>query len=539
MMKILVVDDEYLIRQRIINLVCWNEYGMEVAGEAEDGEQALDIIPEIRPQIIIVDINMPIMDGLELSRIVKQRYPEIKIIILSGYSEFDYAKQAIDAGVLNYIIKPIDAEEFRNVLIESKNIVIREEQEKKYVRQLEQELRLEKIQKKEQFLRDLVSGSLPSSADIRKELENYGVRAFERGFCVVLKIDSLQKKFPESSDKNTWVFALYNITGEILKKYRNSVVFRDEDYRVGVLYESSSTGGKDASVELCTLLQEIQSVVNEYFDFTVTAGIGSIYEGIPLIRTSYSRAVSALGRKFHSGGDSVYSWADSPHDDCSKEIPLCTGHEELLRSFRSGSITDVLRIAGDLFREMKTKKTSRDIAVVSSVQFLSLLLPVFEERGTGSTHDTWNAECWITEFQVCETLEEIEKTVERFLQSAISLMMTAHTTRTSLITEKAKRYIRQHFSKAGLTLEEIACNVYVSPSYLSSVFKKEQRQSVIEYLTRVRMEEAKKLMDAAETVQISLLAGAVGYHDPFYFSKCFKKSFGISPTAYMETKSQY
>ena len=184
MLRVLIVDDEYLIRKHIINSIKWESLKMKVVGEAADGEQALRMVEQWKPQVMIVDIKIPFIDGITLSKIVHKQYSDIKIIILTGFDEFNYARAAIEASVVNYLLKPVDAELLTAVLTETKDAIRKKTGENRIIRK---ERHKKNITARDRFVRGLLSMEppAPEPEDILALMEDLKLHIDSRNFIVV------------------------------------------------------------------------------------------------------------------------------------------------------------------------------------------------------------------------------------------------------------------------------------------------------------------------------------------------------------------
>ena len=275
MYKILIIDDEILIRELIKKSIDFNALGFEIVGEAKDGRQAMEMIEALHPNLLLLDINIPIINGITLAQSVNKEYPEIQIIILTGYSQFDYAKGAIEAGVLDYLLKPLNNSEFIKALSKAKDVLSNQNQIKKTISDYQnQKLRLDK---KELLLKLIESSENYNSLDLYP-LTQTGIHPDTGTFQIAtILIDRLEELFAPQLEKELWKFAISNIAQEILETSFTSILFQDFDNHIVVL---TALDNADSVKVFATSCHHICHAVQKTLNFTVTLGISGIIHDV-------------------------------------------------------------------------------------------------------------------------------------------------------------------------------------------------------------------------------------------------------------------
>lgn len=534
MINVMIVDDEYLVRERIKKCIPWGELGYRIVGEASNGEDALSLIKELLPQIAIVDINMPFLDGLDFSRIVRERYPGTKVIILTGYSSFDYAKSAIQAGVANYLLKPINKDELVDTLNKLKIEIERDTQARIQFDKLRMDSKKSDIILKERYISTLLEGNIAaSSGEDSGEINMYCPALKEAdSFVAVVDIDRIDQICSNENDKQLWRFAVLNIFDEIISEYCSYVISYDSGGKVVMIIAPDSKEQYEAYFR--RLFEKAKKAIKDHLHFTVTVGVGNMYFGIGEISLSYREAVTALKNRVILGGNNIIKYSRLEKKlNVTKD--LATVRQDMLINMRLGNTSSVKeKLHMTIFNIYENKHTIESLTLLLS-ELLVTATSFANDNGIDITDfigKNLNAEAIITEK---EDISEIEKWAEELFVRLVERVNGSRQTNTARVVDKAKSYIDSNFSKENLDLEGIASNIFINVCYLSNIFKKETGKTVIEYLRECRMEKAKKLMDEG-VKNLYNIAERVGYSDPHYFSKCFKKYFGISPSKYMEMK---
>lgn len=535
MIKVLIVDDEYLLRELIKDSLNYEELGYEIIGEAEDGIVALEKVDLLRPQLIILDINIPFINGIELSKVIREKYEDIKIIILTGYSEFEYAKECIKIGVDDYLLKPIEPDNFKKVLIAVKNKIVNETSQKQYLTRLEKESKNSTDILKEQFLNQLILEKNMQNTSIKVKINKYGIFLCERNIVVItLKIDNFQTRWEKDEDKKLWQFAVLNISSEIFSSFKSAVTFYGPNNLIVCIANEDFNSTDTSNISILNECTKVSTAIESYLGFTVTIGVGEKYNNFENISKSFDESHLAMCEKFFEGFGRVFSYQNISTVNRSKEIIIGKSKEELLVLLRSDSSETYLQIIEGFKQQMICLRPSVNNIRMVYTHFVSAVLAYAWENNLKTEDILVDIDDYIYYINSIETIIELNQWVINLSNKVVHMVKNLRKSKTANLVEKAKNYIELNYSNPNISLEEICERIYINPSYLSKVFKKEIKYSVIEYLTDFRMKKSKQIMDEHKDIQISHVANEVGYSDPFYFSKLFKKHFGISPSKYME-----
>ena len=528
MYKVFLAEDEIVVREGIRNNIPWEETPYSLAGEAPDGEMALSMIQDIKPDILITDIRMPFMDGLALSRIVKKTLPWIKIIILSGHDEFEYAREAISVGVEEYLLKPVSSQDMRKALDKIAKRIDDEKEKLLNIEKLKAQVRSSTDILRDRWLSDFMNGRIPAVEAIEQARE-FGVDLLARSYFV------LAAGIVNPAGNEGQLIPVKIIFQSILEKYANVIWFQEsEKCFVILLKEMSNTEGEASGpVEesVYAIAQALKHEIERNTTCRMMVGIGPAAERIGEVAKSHSTARKIVN---HGVARSLSLIADSsllPHDE--------TGFDP----------SPLLNINGDMFLTRLKYAAKKDIDSIIQ-EYTTVLWDDFGEKqmfvflvfgeiimAASKIVEALGGDIRkIAPYSLNqEDIQYIASSREIFFDKVKSLLCAvieyrdAHTAgRYQSVIVKAREYIDRNFTTPDISLYSTASHVGISPNHLSTVFAQETGENFIEYLTRVRIEKAKQLL--CETAMKSAdIAYETGFSDPHYFSSIFKKNTGLSP----------
>jgi two-component system response regulator YesN len=526
MIKVLIVEDERLIIQLIKNSIDWPNLDMEAAGEARNGEQALELIPELEPHIVLMDINMPIMGGIETSKVIRQLYPDIKIIILTGYGEFKYAREAINLGVIRYIMKPIDSKELTQALLDVKQDILEKNAQLSFVKNAQHHIQLIE---KENFLNSLISEDKSSAhCQPEKEMVHFQVRLAQDGLAVfIAHIDQLKAKFPEEHRRILRKFVLLNVTEEIWGDEYSTVVFNGPEEQIIGLFNYKDRKN-DFSQSLQRMTHRIDDFIRKHFDFTVTFAVSDLGDGFDSLPGLYKEASTALRMKFLSGYHTLLLSNGTTLTEENNDYRIFYVRNEISLDIRLDNELGAVQKVKRIFETLHKIRASREFTIFIVLDLISLIQ---ENKPSQNKRDL------IHHIKEMETIQEIEHAIVAHYTESITQAKTNRKSATVRLVEKAKAYIEHHYTDGNLSLDEIAIHTHISSVYMCKIFKKELNCSVMEYVSQRRLAKAKEMLDRKETGLLTQVSERVGYKDQYYFSKCFKKQYGLTPSQYIENQN--
>lgn len=527
MIKTIIVDDEYLIRQLIIKSVDWTSLGFEIIGEAENGRDALECINKWNPDFVIIDINIPFINGIDLAHIINKKHSHIKMVILTAYGDFDYARSAIKAGVVEYILKPVDAQSLEKALIVVREGILAEMRQNQYIKKLENQVTRYCSDNKDTVLKSIIYGRKIEEEAFDGICNNINVKG-ENIYTIVLELDNYFKNWTSSSDRELWKFCVFNITNEIISGECDCEIFEISENRIAVLADWAGT--IDYLAGLCGRVSE---AVKQYLNFTVTVGLSRRHIGIRDCRVTYEEAVKALERKFYEGCYKVFVYDDVVYTSDEDISQYIQNKEEILILLRLGNLQEVHAGINRILDDAMKNRVGKASIIYIMGSYIYLAIGFMKEINCDVNEINSYQKYYMDSLNHSETVSDIKEYVNELYDRIQNSIKGNNNFKLLKIVENAKVYIEENYASDKLSLTEIAEKLYVNPSYLSKIFKEQTKYSIIEYLVNFRLNKAKECMDRNRDNPICEVAYEVGYSDPLYFSKSFKKKYGISPQRYL------
>lgn len=532
MFSMMIVDDEPVIRQGIKTSIDWSTYGINIVGEASNGQEALEKIIKLKPNILITDIRMPVMDGLELAEQVRLKQADTKIIILSGYDDFQYAKKSINLKVTEYLLKPFGAEELIEVILNLKEKIISENQEKEevlYNKMIMQE-NIGLIQSR--FIQNLLTNKYTDYSYISNKAKTLNINLIGPYYQILL-ID-IDDYFLISEDMSTnqediLINSILNTSLAILNRYLNGTTIcrSNSDYLITLI--NCPTAETSFIIKVC---QDIQNTISEQLKISVTIGIGKMYNDISFISHSYQEALMALRKKVYKGKGSIIFCGKPEEHEKNKPVFYPTDKEkELLNEFRFLNKSKVLKMIDLLF-----KKFTDEMALYTNVKNISLrlilmALGVLEEMGIDIEKEFQGRFMPSNDIEKYETIDDIKIWLENLFFKFIDIIKNNKSKKYNSIVNTALQYVKENYHQ-DISLEDIANVVHVTPNYFSRIFKEETSKNFTTWLNKYRIEQAKDLLKNNSLIRCYEVSNRVGYNDYKYFSTIFKKITGFTPGEY-------
>lgn len=509
MYTVVIADGEAEFRRALVQRIDWEAAGFCVAGEARDGLEALDMTERLEPDLLVADVRMPLLSGIELARMIRERGLGTQIVFLSGFDDFVSAQQAIECGVLSYLLKPISSKEFTGEL-------------KKIRRKLDERLEERGRMDEEQRRLGRINFFVPLLLDPFSEETGRGKGAAaerEAGYYVVLAA-SLRDEKGENQTKAEDVESF----NQVLGRYIPHISFHTGGRVVSLLLAEDFLGEET----LCLLAGEISRSIQ--CNLKTSVGVSREFSTLRHCHRAYLEAVEALECACQKGvGIFFISEADET-DNLSQEA-VQTVLDEIERILRNGTKGELKHCLEDMFDRLKQKHPS-----VRTIQWVMIQMLAMAVRTVGTATGRGAAKrleqsAPLPGQMLFESLDEVRESSMAFCLKAAELMEGYRKRSSSLLCDRALAVIDSHFMEPELSLRFISREVSVSPNYLSTLIKRSTGCSFIEMLTRKRMDMAKELL-LGTNMKIREIAEKCGYRDQHYFSYCFKKYEGISPNVY-------
>lgn len=530
--KVFLVEDEMVIRRGIKNSIDWEKEGYIFCGEASDGELAYPMIIKEKPDILITDIRMPFMDGLELCKLVKKELPNIKILILSGYDEFDYAKEAIRLGVTEYLLKPISSGKLLEALNGVSESIRRENEDKDLVRKYMEEMRENTEHEKQKFFEQMIAGNL-SMADALETGKKYEMNLSAGMYNLLLFRFTLGEENRKSGELlGEAEYAIEKLTERL------EYVFEFQRGVEGWAFLLMADNEEQMSERVKELSKDLEEIMKNYSTIAYFGGIGQPVARLRELEESFREAERALAARFTMELNRIISVEDirmAQNVDTLDDIEITSFGEiektrTMLEKFLNNGAEDEIDEFVDVYiNELPEENLKSVLMRQYIIMDAYIVMMSFCEKIEGIEGEMQaQSEELKNSMKTIQTLEEIKNYIRMLLKKIIGVRDTISGRRYSDIIEIAKDQIRKTYMSDEISLNTIAAEVGMSPSYFSSIFSKEMGKTFVEYLTEIRMDRAKELL-MCSSMKTSEIGYEVGYKDPHYFSYIFKKTQNCTP----------
>lgn len=534
MIDVLIVDDEKTIREGIRNNINWEENGINICGTASSGMEALEMINSFMPGIVVTDINMGDMNGLELLEIINQTYPTIKVILISGYKEFEYARKAVTLKAYSYLTKPIDSKALLEKVIQAKVEIEKKISEIKIDNVIKKKLKENILVVRDSFFSSLLEGKLRNSEDIKNQAEFLDINLdYNRFLVAILAFEpggSLGKR--SFYDISFYKAAIMSKTEEKLSEVYSCHVF-NLGQKIGVVVCADS-------IEKSILIQSLETVkiwVNNNMGLSLLIGVGSTCGRIGRISLSYRAASDALEYGVVLGKNMVID-VDAIAETTKEKIAiddfdsiLETSEEQLIIAIKNSDRERVREMTKEIINSVNLvvrndiKQKDRVIFMLSYYLIKMLFsLEIQNHNYSGRENDLF------THMNSLTGISDISEFIYKFIDGAIDELNKSKKNKNSYLVRQALQIIDNN-PDSEVSLVSVAERLQINPSYLSRIFSEEIGESFSEHLIKNKMETGKRLLKTTNK-KVYEIADKLGYKDVGYFTKIFKRHFGVSPTEY-------
>ncbi|HWP52156.1 MAG TPA: response regulator [Clostridia bacterium] len=526
MFSVFLVEDEIIIREGIKNLIAWDDYGFIFAGEATDGEVAWPLIQKRKPDIVITDIKMPFMDGLTLSRLIRRELPDTTIIILSGYDEFSYAREAISIGISEYLLKPLSRDQLIEVLCQIREQKEKEQDQRRHMARFNAEMQNYLASSRRDFFETLVSGRY-SASELLERTENLGLNLAAERYNIVLFLleeDLLHTEY--SSQLGDAQSALC----DCFVQEKNVAMFSMGVDMTAFLVMSEADAIEDNTARCVESIQNLSLSMEKAVNWSVVTG--KPVKRLSAVADCYRSARKQLFRIDTGTSDRANSRSFmldfNPNDMDATKLD-----QRIIAKFLANGLPDDLDgFVQDFFCAMGEKSVQSLLFRQYVVLHIQFSVNAFLERLDCTPEALKPSGDHMPRLQdSVNSLEGAKKYVRWLLERALFLRDQAVNSRYAVMLQKALNYMRENYADPNLSLNTVALVANVSPTHFCAIFSHQMEKTFVEYLTELRMERARELLCCTD-MRSREIAPAVGYNDPHYFSFLFKKMNGSSPRDY-------
>ena len=530
MLKVFLAEDEFIIREGIKNNIDWQAHGYEFCGEASDGELAFPLIQKTRPDILITDIKMPFVDGLALSRLVKKELPETEIIILSGYEEFDYAKEAIQIGVARYLLKPINGETLLQEIDSVAEIILGKQKEKEIREKYQKEMEENSLRDQMDLFQHLVTGDC-SMEELLSVADKLDLKIMAPWYSIVLlKIQSMKHDYEEYSG------SIVAVDERIVKLAEPEHVLIFDRALEGRAFLFKADSEEELLAYQKEYLGDVKEVLSGYANLRYFGGIGTPVNRLREIPASFEDASHAFAHRYLVAESCILDSSllmqegAAEHEDfrISAVNPEQIDRAKMQEFLRTGDLDEVVYFVDEFFGKldggaMKSRIFRQYITMDAYFSIVDFL------KGLGLQKD--EIEAPDQDGSILQDEKSAMDYIVRIMNKALVLREKKASSRYEDVVSEVIHYIEDNYAQEELSLNLLASHVNFSPNHLSMIFSQQTGQTLIRYLTDYRMNRAKELLRCSSK-KSSVISMEVGYKDPHYFSYLFKKTQGMTPTQY-------
>ncbi|WP_094606888.1 Protein-glutamate methylesterase/protein-glutamine glutaminase [Sporomusa silvacetica DSM 10669] len=529
MYTLLIADDEQLERQALRFIIEHNCPEIHIIAETGDGKSAVAITAAEKPDIVLMDIRMPEINGLEAARAIRVTVPDTTIVMLTAFDEFNYAKEALSLGAAEYLLKPLRPKD----LLQTLQAIVEKVAHRKRKAQEEAELKKNLDQAmpfiKNSFIHDVITGKVTDLANFQDRAGFLGIKA-DSGVILVANIDNFKQLTRKTSELEKQVVKqrVYTHVCEIAGNGILIVPFGGDEIIIFIGYEGEVEQGQ-VERQVRDMARKIRDGIIQV-GISLTIGIGRYYTDPLQIHKSYLEAISAEQQKFYIGDNQIIHIDDVPHLNVAPFHYPFNYERNLLDKVRCGERQQAKEILGHILHEIFTAKASMETVKACVLELLIVLSRAAVEGGANLEKLTLlNFNC-INHLVSCSDREEVRHWIFDSLDQFMDNMLENRSSMNVRLINKACAYIIENFHKS-ISLDEVAQIVHLSPYYFSRIFKAEKGCNFVEFLTKVRIDKAKLMLRNPEQTVVRV-AAAAGYQDASYFCRVFRQEVGVTPNQY-------
>lgn len=515
MIQVLIADDERIIREGLAFGVDWHSLDMNVTGLAENGREAYEKIIELKPELVIIDIRMPEMTGLEVVRAVRERLGnKVTFIILSGYNEFSYAQQAMSYGVVEYLLKPTDDEQLYNTLKKISGQIVKEKKRERFETEMRKSMERQLPILREHMLKDYITNSYVSE----NETEYYKL---------YLNFDENVRLVMYQLSDSSAVEELFSLKSLITEKISSDDLFMCFSIRNQLLLIIRK---EYSDRELVELLTDINKYFHEFYDSNLHV-VYTQSQPLKILPYMYAQANKCTSYSFYLSDEYIVAMEDILKADNSSTL-FVNNYTEIINCINSGNIEMTQALVNDYFDAL----TNARFAVHITKSYLTELYMEIIRCKSDITPEAFVQET--LSFSSVESIEDVKQQIMRLAVSSAEANFKDFTSTYSKNIGMAMKYVRDHLGDEGLTLKDLCNNVlFINVDYFGRIFKKETGVKFTSWVAMKRIEEAKRLIAEGKTHNIFKIAEKVGFgNSTQYFSQVFKRHTGYTPSEYKEKK---
>jgi len=521
----IVVDDEAWVRERLIQTINWKRLGIDVIEEAECGSEALQKALALEPDIILTDIRMPNMGGLELIQRLKEHRIQVKVIIISGYSDFEYAKKAIELGAFYYILKPVEDQDLLQIIERCLEQIKSEKKNEDLIKRADTQVNKRLPLLKEMLFSKLITGQVQNKEEVLGALSDFHIQHGNMlHICIVFLVKNFNS-MKEQLSADFIQFVVGNVAKDFLQEWSaNDIIFTHSEATVAIVSTTHAVEGIRG--EILSRVDDLNKIVNKILGCSLIIGIGGGCTELIDISLSYHQAKQSLLFHEYLGKEHKVANVSSSKWESYKNYYT----ESLVNSIKLGNKAAVLSNL-ELFVEQNEHITPPELKFIYFQVISVITRTTIEGKEAIEDFSKFSLE-FFELLNRLQTIPDIQQLLAKAFEAIIDYLDKNQNRKKRKVIEKVVEYIGEHYNEP-INLNMIAEKFYLNASYLSKIFKEEMNITFSKYMMEYRIEKAIELMKDP-TKKIYEIASIVGYDDVQYFTKIFKTIKGVTPMMYRE-----
>ncbi|MFH5183462.1 response regulator [Paenibacillus sp. TAB 01] len=539
MLKVLIVDDHAISRTDLKSMLHWETYGFYISGEAHNGIHAMQLIEKDIPDIVITDINMPGMNGLGLIEQLEREYPQVRVIVLSAYDDFDYVRHSMKRGAMDYVLKHrLTAPVLLDLLKSAERSILAVKSERDKQNEIDQELTLHKGILRQEFMKSLLDRSLPDREQLLSQMKSLDIRLGTENLVVTAaEIDDfrfIEERF-SPKEVDVLIQTFLDISNEILNDWEGSVTIHTGSGKFAMILSLGPAHSRMyAYNQVNTFLNRIRSEIKKYLNITASFGVSNGCGDIMQLHHAYAEAVSMLRDKFHKGKNGIF--IESAGGKLEEGFFCLDIKEEkaIYAALKNQDYEVVQRLIEDVFNKISSLRLSSKSTQMICAELINIVTKASKDAGIEMSMLYAAGDIPYHLMQKYEVLMDMKAWILNLYQKLMDILHRMKCRGSySEMTHKAMEYIQRNYMR-DISLQDAADVVGVSGSYMSRLFKEECGRGFTEYLNHVRIEHAKQFIEYGDR-KLKEIISQVGFKHYNYFFKVFKELTGMTPLEYEQT----
>lgn len=541
MISLIVVDDEVLVRVGLRTMLPWARMGFKIIGDAENGREGLRLIQELKPDLVIADIKMPVMDGLEMMRRARAGNAKSRFIVLSSYDDFHLVREAMKMGADDYLIKlELDPANLTRVLEAVREGITADAEFDRQKRSDDIHAHMSREAARKDFCAKLISGTLAAPREISRMAGYLEMETGERGLaCCLARIEEIvqEEKYARGEDRAVLDQQVEHLLNEVAgDSFRAFAFGHGEGAFALIAFFDADSSRADRRAGLEKLGARIIATLRTYLNITVTVGVSDVHTGLAALHRAFAEACAAADRSFFLGSGGAIFFADATaRPRTGVDLRTADRLKELQAALDYSDAERLAACFDDITTALQGEECTREQICNFCFQLAYKLREIAESRSDLPLEGLLNPAGLYRDITSLSTLRALMDRVGILKEKTVGMLeQRREHGRNAVTIQSVKRYVQDHLAEE-VRLAEVAEFLHVNHCHLSTIFRQSSGECFSDYVTRVKIEEAQKLLSTSRYM-IREVADMLGFSNAYYFSRVFKKVTNLTPTQYIEKK---